>query len=162
METLVALLIGALYAGGLYLVLRRSIVKLLIGLAILSHAANLLIFTSGGLTRGAPPLIAKASGQHASDEAEEPVIGPPHASADDAARPRAPQTEAAGVENIDRENASGEEAEPAKTADPLPQALILTAIVISFAVLAFSLVLMLRAYQAVGSDDLDRLNTTDQ
>ncbi|MCK1997261.1 Na(+)/H(+) antiporter subunit C [Psychrobacillus psychrodurans] len=42
-------------------------------------------------------------------------------------------------------------------ADALPQALILTAIVISFAVTAFILVLAYRTYQDVGTDDLDKL-----
>ena len=41
--------------------------------------------------------------------------------------------------------------------DPLPQALILTAIVISFAVTAFMLALVYRTYQSLGTDDLDRL-----
>jgi multicomponent Na+:H+ antiporter subunit A len=41
--------------------------------------------------------------------------------------------------------------------DPLPQALILTAIVISFAVTAFMLTLVYRTYQSLGTDDLDRL-----
>jgi multicomponent Na+:H+ antiporter subunit C len=44
----------------------------------------------------------------------------------------------------------------------LPQALILTAIVISFGVLAFTVVLFKRAYGAIGSDDLDAMKTTDQ
>jgi multicomponent Na+:H+ antiporter subunit C len=48
-----------------------------------------------------------------------------------------------------------------EVADPLPQALILTAIVISFGVLVFALVLIHRVYQVVGSDDLDDLTTTD-
>ena len=42
-------------------------------------------------------------------------------------------------------------------ADALPQALILTAIVISFAVTAFILVLAYRTYQDVGTEDLDEL-----
>ena len=41
--------------------------------------------------------------------------------------------------------------------DPLPQALILTAIVIGFAVTAFVLVLAYRTYQDLGTDDLDKL-----
>nr|WP_321445036.1 Na+/H+ antiporter subunit C [uncultured Cohaesibacter sp.] len=40
-----------------------------------------------------------------------------------------------------------------ETANPLPQALILTAIVISFSFLAFLLVLVYRAYQELGTDD---------
>ena len=46
-------------------------------------------------------------------------------------------------------------------ADPLPQALILTAIVIGFGVQAFALVLFKRVYQTIGSDDLDKLTATD-
>ncbi len=114
MELIFAATVAVLYAGGLYMMLRRNIVKFLLGLAMLSHGANLLIFTAGGLTRGKAPLIEPGA---------------------DAA--------AAGV------------------ADPLPQALILTAIVISFAVLAFALVLFLRAYRLTGTDDLDDLRSTE-
>ena len=47
-------------------------------------------------------------------------------------------------------------------ADPVPQALLLTAIVIGFGILAFSIVLVKRVYEAVGTNDLDDLNQTDQ
>jgi len=113
-EIVTAFAIGALYAAGLYMMLRRSIVKLIIGLALLGNAANLLIFTASGLTRERPPLIPAGAAQ----------LSPPYA-------------------------------------DPLPQALILTAIVIGFGVLAFALVLIHRAYQTVGTDDLDDLKSTD-
>jgi len=56
----------------------------------------------------------------------------------------------------------GNELPPTPVVDPLPQALILTAIVISFGVLAFSLVLMHRAHQSVGTDDLHQMRGTDQ
>lgn len=115
MHVLMAVVIGGLYAAGLYLILRRSIVKLIIGLALLGNAANLLIFTAAGLSRGRPPLL--------------------HEDATTLAAPYA---------------------------DPLPQALILTAIVIGFGVLAFAVVLVHRTWQSVGTDDLDRLNTTDR
>ncbi len=114
METVLAVVIGGLYAAGLYLMLRRSIVKLILGLAILGHAANLLVFTVGRLTPGQPPIVLPG--------ATTPV-------------------------------------EP--FADPLPQALILTAIVIGFGVQAFALVLLKRAYQTVGTDDLDEMKSTD-
>mgnify|MGYP001069361761 CR=1 FL=1 len=114
METVLAFVIGGLFAAGLYLMLRRSIVKLIIGLALISHAVNLLIFTVGRLTRGQPPILA--------------------ADAAALARP---------------------------FADPMPQAFILTAIVIGFGVQAFFLVLIRRAYQTVGTDDLDDMTTTD-
>ncbi|MDE0584905.1 NADH-quinone oxidoreductase subunit K, partial [Planococcus sp. A6] len=46
-------------------------------------------------------------------------------------------------------------------ADPLPQALILTAIVISFAVTSFFLVLAYRAYQELGTDNMELLRGTE-
>lgn len=47
-------------------------------------------------------------------------------------------------------------------ADPVPQALILTAIVIGFGIQAFAIVLIKRAYDATGTDDMDKLNVTDK
>lgn len=114
METVLAFVIGALYAAGLYMMMRRSVIKLIIGLGLLGHAANLLIFTVGGLNRGEPPLIA-----------------------------------------------GGEQTLSGSFADPLPQALILTAIVIGFGVQAFTVVLIKRAYQTTGTDDLVQMRTTD-
>jgi len=113
-NSLNAVLIGILFSAGLYMLMRRSIVKVIIGLALISHAVNLLVFTAAGLRRLAPPII--------------------------------PAGEYLPVEPI---------------ADPVPQALILTAIVISFGVLAFAVVLIHRAYGTAGTDDLDKLDRTD-
>lgn len=110
MQVLLAFVVGGLYAAGLYMMFRRSLVKVILGLLLISHAANLLIFASGRLTLGRPPLVP--------DQASAPT-GP--------------------------------------VADPLAQALILTAIVIGFGVLAFTIVLFHRAYQTVQTDDLDHL-----
>ena len=115
MTSILAIVIGVLFAAGIYLMLRRTIVKLIIGLSLLSHAVNLLIFTTGGLTRAAPPLV------------------PPDA------------TQLTGA-----------------FADPLPQALVLTAIVISFGVTAFTLILFHRMYQVVGADDVDQIRTAEE
>jgi len=111
MELVLAIVIGVLYASAVYLLLRRSLVKLLIGLALISHAANLLIFVVGGLTRGGPPVI---------DPRLETLTAP--------------------------------------FADPLPQALILTSIVIGLGVNAFALALGARVYRVFGSDDLDQIH----
>jgi len=46
--------------------------------------------------------------------------------------------------------------------DPLPQALILTSIVINFGVTAFFLVLAYRANQTLGTDDLEKLRGGDE
>ena len=55
----------------------------------------------------------------------------------------------------------GDASPPPGHPDPLPQALILTAIVIGFGVIAFAVVLMMKAYRDLGTDDLDRLKETD-
>ncbi len=114
MEVVLAIVVGVLYGGGLYLMMRRNLVQLIIGLGLLSHGANLLIFTAGGLRKGGAPILAE-----------------------------------------------GEKVFATIPSDPLPQALILTAIVISFAVTAFALVLFLRTYEEVGTDDVDELRETD-
>jgi multicomponent Na+:H+ antiporter subunit C len=98
-----AILVGLLFAVAIYLLLRRSIVDLIFGLILLSHAANLLVFGGGRLVRGAPPLL---------DDPGQPAI-----------------------------------------ADPLPQALVLTAIVIGFGIVAFAMVLVSRLYIVLGTDD---------
>jgi len=113
MEAVLAIVVGALFAVAVYLMLRRSIVKLIIGLGFLGHAANLLIFTAGGLRRSAPLIPA-----------------------DGALAPQA-------------------------VADPVPQALILTAIVIGFAVSAFAIVLVKRTAAVAGTDDVDALQLSE-
>jgi multicomponent Na+:H+ antiporter subunit C len=114
MEIILAFVIGGLFATGIYMLLRRSLLKLLIGLSLMSHGTNLLIFTVARLTRGRAPVIAM----------NESMLEPPFA-------------------------------------DPMPQALILTAIVISFGVTAFALALAFRTYRSVGTDDLDQMQSTD-
>lgn len=106
MEVLLALVAGVLYASGLYLMLRRRLAQLIIGLGLLSNGSNILILSAAGVTRAKPPLIVDGM-------------------------------------------------TPGQFADPVPQALILTAIVIGFGVLAFSLVLAHRVRQSAGSDDID-------
>ena len=126
METILALVFGALFAAGLYTILRRSIVRLAIGLVLIGHAANLLIFTAAGLRRDAPPILGD----------ETMKDGPVDVTAAAAAT--------------------------LQVADPLPQALVLTAIVIGFGVLAYTLVLVHRVYRVVGSDDVESLVDTDR
>ena len=113
MEILLALIIGLLYSAGLYMILRRSLVKVIIGLIFLGHAANMLIFTVGRITKGIPAFI------------DENGIA------------------------------------PSQFADPLPQALILTAIVIGFGIQAFAIVLFKKAYKTVGTDNLDEMRSTE-
>jgi multicomponent Na+:H+ antiporter subunit C len=109
MELLLALTAGALYAAGVYLMLRRRLAQLIIGLSLLSNGTNVLILAAAGVTRGQPPLITATS-----------------VPAD-------------------------------QFADPVPQSLILTAIVIGFGVIAFTLVLAHRIRRSAGSDDIDAI-----
>jgi len=51
---------------------------------------------------------------------------------------------------------------PEGAANPLPQALILTAIVIGFGLLVFTLMLFYRAYVETGSADLDELTHSEE
>ena len=57
MELLLAITAGTLYGAGFYLMLRRHLAQLIVGLGLLSNGTNLLIFTGGGLTRGRAPII---------------------------------------------------------------------------------------------------------
>ena len=108
MEVLLALAAGVLYAAGTYLMLRRRLAQLIIGLGLLANGTNVLIFTAGGLTRARPPVVPQG----------ESALVPPYA-------------------------------------DPVPQALILTAIVIGFGLLSFLLVLAHRVHATSGTDDVD-------
>lgn len=94
-----------LYASGVYLLLERSMTKVLLGFLLVGNATNVLILIMAG-TPGVAPIA---------DE---------------------------GVD-------------PATMTDPLPQALILTAIVITFAVSAFLLALIYRSWRLGQRDELE-------
>ncbi|WP_127145612.1 Na+/H+ antiporter subunit C [Pelagibacterium montanilacus] len=114
MEVALAGLIAAFFAVSLYLLLSRAVVRMLLGVVVLSNAVNLLIFTAGRLTAEIPPIIP-------------------------------------GSQYVPIEGA----------ANPLPQALILTAIVIGFALFAFLLVLGYRAYQELDADNTDTMRLAE-
>lgn len=115
MDALAPLLIGCLFAAGIYSILRRSLIKILIGFSLIGHAANLLVFSAGGLGRAAPPVI--------SPEARLP---------------------------------------PAGFADPLPQAMVLTAIVIGLGLTGFLTALVVRANREAESEDPDDLRGEEE
>lgn len=113
MEILLSLLVGVLMAVSVWLMLSRNLVKFLFGLVLISNVANLIIFISGGLTQGAPPLIAQTS-------------------------------------------------DTAQYANSLPQALVLTAIVIGFGLVSFTLILALKAYQAIGTVNVEQMDLAEK
>ncbi len=110
MEIFMSVLIGFLFTSAVYLMLSKSLLRIIIGTGLLSHGAHLLLLTMAGLKKGTVPLL-------------------------------------------------GEQAKA--YTDPIPQALILTAIVISFGVTAFFLVLAYRAYQELGTDNIDEMRGTE-
>lgn len=114
MELVLALLVGALFTVSIYLFLSTHIIRILMGVAILGNAVNLLIFTAGRVTREVPPIIAP-----------------------------------------------GRDLLETASANPLPQALILTAIVISFSFFAFLLVLGYRAFEELNTDDTQEMRVAE-
>jgi multicomponent Na+:H+ antiporter subunit C len=98
-------LVAVLYGTGVYMILQRTLTKVVLGLALLSHGANLLLLIVGGRA-GLAPLIGSFTG-------------------DDT------------------------------ISDPIPPALVLTAIVISFGMTVFLLALAYRSWQLTRDDTVE-------
>ena len=95
---------GILFAAGTYLVLQRLLSRIIVGLGLIAHAANLILIGAGG-PPGEPPIVdGSTSGPYS---------------------------------------------------DPLEQALVLTAIVITFGITAFLLALAYRSWTEQGSDEVE-------
>jgi multicomponent Na+:H+ antiporter subunit C len=104
MTVLLALLAGILFACGTWMLMQRRLARIIVGVGLLGHGANLLLVTAGGAGGRAPIIGADDGGSYA---------------------------------------------------DPLPQALALTAIVITFGVTAFLLALAYRSWQITGDDAVE-------
>ncbi|MBP1162340.1 multicomponent Na+:H+ antiporter subunit C [Rhodococcus sp. PvR044] len=102
----ILIVVGVLIACGVYLLLERSITKMLLGLLLFGNGVNLLILTVGG-----PPGSA-------------PIVGRTNAVYDN-------------------------------MADPLAQAMILTAIVITMGIAAFVMALAYRSYKINTKDAVE-------
>ncbi|MEH6306518.1 NADH-quinone oxidoreductase subunit K [Olivibacter sp. CPCC 100613] len=111
----ISILIGFLFAAGVYLLLHKSFMKLITGVILFGNACNLFLLVAGGLIDSHPAFVSKEQGAV-------PIDG---------------------------------------MADPVPQAFILTAIVISLGVQAFVIVLLKRIYQTSHTNNLDALTDTD-
>jgi multicomponent Na+:H+ antiporter subunit C len=94
---------AAMIGCGVYLILERSLTRVLVGLVMLGNGVNVLFLISGGAAGRAP------------------IVG---------------------------------EDDPSSMSDPLPQALVLTAIVISLGTTAFVLAMAYRSWQLTGHDDV--------
>lgn len=114
MTPIYALAAAAIVACAIHMILSRNLVRILLGLALLSTGVNLALFVAGGIASRQPPLIA--------DDAK--TLGP--------------------------------------SADPVAQALILTAIVIGFALTVILAAIVLRGRRTMRSLDARDLNARDQ
>jgi multicomponent K+:H+ antiporter subunit C len=108
MELIFSMLIGTLAGSGVWLLLRPRTFQVILGLAMLSYAVNLFIFSMGWVRGGLPAIIQPGVAMDFS-----------------------------------------------RFADPLPQALVLTAIVIGFATTALLLVVLLASRGFSGTDHVD-------
>ena len=106
-----ALTIGALFATGVYLMLSRNLIRVILGFLLAGHSINLLLLTTG--VGGVPPIVGEAEG--------------------------------------------GEQ-----MADPIPQALILTSIVISLAVSTFLFAMAYRNYILTRDPEIDDVLEPDE
>lgn len=135
-NTLLSLTVAILFGIGTFLILRRDILRVIIGLSVLSHAVNLLIVSTGVFSGTKVPIITddgghgatEATGTIFNDVLSEGILAP---------------VLAAG-HTVDY-------------VDPLVQALVLTAIVISLATTAFILILAYRIYEEYGTTDIKEL-----
>ena len=99
---ILAVTAGVLVASGVYLLLERSLTRILLGVLMASNGVNMLFLVAAGKP-GAPPIIGLSDGD---------------------------------------------------VSDPLPQAMVLTAIVITMAVAGFVLSLAYRSFQLHGHDEV--------
>ncbi|HCY55111.1 MAG TPA: cation:proton antiporter, partial [Oceanicaulis sp.] len=110
MTLLYALSVAAIMAAGVYLMMDRNIIRIVLGTALIATGVNLVIFLAGRLGPTAPAIIET------------------------------------GAYTL------GEDA-----ANPLPQALVLTAIVIGFALLALAAIVAYEATRALGTVNADEM-----
>ena len=103
MSVVLAFLAASMFGVGTYVLMQRKLSRLIIGIGLIGHAAN-VVFVAGS-RRGLPAFIGSG--------------------------------------------------DPAEFADPLPQALVLTAIVISFGVTALLLAVAYRSWLLTADDDVD-------
>lgn len=110
MEFIICILAGILFATGIYNILQKQMLRIIIGTGLISHGAHLFILTMGKLKQGKPPILTE------------------------------------GITDY---------------TDPLPQALILTSIVISFGITSLILVLAYRTAQKNDTDNMEELRGTE-
>jgi multicomponent K+:H+ antiporter subunit C len=104
MEYILSAAIGLMTASGVYLILRLRAFPVILGLAMLTYAVNVFLFSTGRLAVDMPPILSSDGSGYS---------------------------------------------------DPLPQALVLTAIVISFGMTAVIVLMSLGAFLEAGDDRIE-------
>jgi len=132
-EVLTALMISLLFGIGVYMVLHRDLIKIIIGFSFIGHAVNLTIVTSGIFTGTLVPILKDVINENAdfifTDDFLNGYLAPI-------------------IKGVTENN---------MFVDPLTQALVLTAIVIGFATTAIMLTLAYRINEEYGTTDVDEL-----
>ena len=113
MTVALAAVVAVLFAVGTYLMLQRTLTRVIFGLGLMSHGANLLLQLAGGRA-GRSPLLE--------EDSPSTIVG----------------MDGTGV-----------------FVDPLPQALALTAIVITFGVTSYLLAMAYRSWVLTNSDEVE-------
>jgi multicomponent Na+:H+ antiporter subunit C len=122
-----------LFMIGLYCaVVKKNLVKIVIGLAIMEYAVNLFLIMLGYRAGGTAPILGRAD------------LGTPTPD------PASGASLQAGVERIAAHFVN-------RAVDPLPQALVLTAIVISLGSLALLISICIRLYDKYGTFDITEI-----
>jgi multicomponent Na+:H+ antiporter subunit C len=110
----------ALFMIGLYCaVVKKNMVKIVIGIMVMEYAVNLFLIMLGYRTGGVAPIIDRTS--------------------------------------LDSETGQVAAQFLSKAVDPLPQALVLTAIVISLGSLALMISICIRTYEKYGTFDITEI-----
>ncbi|BDZ60711.1 hypothetical protein GCM10025873_05020 [Demequina sediminis] len=72
----VALTAGLLVAGAVYLLLKREMLRVILGFVLLGHAANLIIMAAGGTSRREAPSAARKTSRGSPTPSRRPSCSP--------------------------------------------------------------------------------------
>src|SRR5690606_24884814 len=108
MEIILSITVGLLVAIGIWMMLDRGLLRVVLGVVVLGNGVNLAVFTAGRVDGRAAAFVTEAGA-------------------------------------------------PALAANPLPQALVLTAIVIGFALFVFALAVLKRSWELHDNVETDRI-----
>lgn len=113
MEIILSITVGLLVAIGIWMMLDRGLLRVVLGVVVLGNGVNLAVFSAGRVDGRAAAFVTEAGA-------------------------------------------------PALAANPLPQALVLTAIVIGFALFVFALAVLKRSWELHDNVETDRITAVTE